>query len=246
MILEEILDYVAVEHLDDRSDILEGDDDRLWSDETIVRFLNDGQRILARRSWVIIETGVAPAGVITLQTSKAVYPLHKSVLRVYKATPSDSEFRLARVSEEALDTRPLTDADAPFDINVAETSTPGYPRAIATDAGTRKLRVFPAPSATEIADGLKLNLKVARMPIKYLDVNDMKGCPEVPEEYHMALGDYAAGRCLRMRRADPDARADGRRLVAEFEAVVKEARQERQRAEAAPIRFAHASTTALV
>lgn len=244
MTLAELLEYVAVTHLDDRSDLLEGDDDRLWTDEQIVAFLNEGQRILCRRSWVIIETGVAPAGVITLQTGKTVYPLHKSVLRVYKATPSDTEIRLGRVHDEALDTRPLSDPEAAFDINLAETMTPGYPRAITTDGSTRKLRVYPAPSADQA--GLKINLKVARMPVTYLTLDNTEGCPEVPEEFHMSLGDYAAGRCLTMRRADPDARADGRRLLAEFDQVVREAKQERHRAEMAPVRFQHSSITACV
>ena len=245
MIVEELLDHTRKEYLDDFTELLEGDDDRLWSDEVLCRHFNEGSRILCRRAWLLIETGVAPAGVISLVEGKTVYSLHKSVLRVYKATPADTEFRLGRVSEEALDTRLPADPETPFDINTPDTTTPGYPRAIATDAGTRRLRVYPAPSADEA--GLKLNLKIARLPLRLLSVDDIQAHPELDEQWHESLCKYAAGKCLTSPKSgDVDARTQGREWLKEFYDDVKLARQERMRAEMAPVRIQHASSTAYI
>ena len=112
MVLSELLDYVASVYLDDRTDLVDGDPDELWSDATIVRFLAEGERIICRRAWSIVQYGVAPAGVITLQTGKVLYPLHPSVLRVYDITPSTQDGPLGRWSDIALRDPTPPDFDA--------------------------------------------------------------------------------------------------------------------------------------
>lgn len=244
MNLTELLDVTARDYLDDRTVLVEGDSDELWSDEFLVRQFNQAQRILARRAWCIIETGVSPAGVITLITGQAVYNLDKSVLRVYYAIPSDRTTPLYRTSDAAL--RGLQfPADAPFDLNSTAEET-GRPVAIATDAGTRQLRVFRTPTATETAAGLALNLKIARLPRTWLTLENMEGCPEVPEDYHDLLCKYAAGRALTLPNVDGQQRTIGRDLLSEFNDEVKEARQDRQRAEMEPARWGFASSTSML
>ena len=228
MNLAEMLTFTASEFLDDRTELISGDPDSLWSDELLVRYFNEGQRILARRSWCIIDEGNAHAGVIVLATGKVVYPLHKSVLRVLLAVPTDQEWPLAHADNRVLRTsRPFDDWI--FDVNDVSTSSPGRPIAFSTNAGTRIARLYREPTADE--NGLRLVLTVARLPVTWLTLDDTEAEPEVPEDYHFLVCQYAAGRCLTQPTVDGQQKTDGRLLLAEFNEGCKEARQDRQRAE---------------
>lgn len=249
MNLEELLEYTAQQFLDDRVDLVDGDSDELWSDSYLVRQLNQAQRILARRAWCIIEVGVPPAGVITLTTGKVLYPLHKSILRVFDATPTTQLAPLGRTDDINLRSPYPVDADA-FDIGEAASlagtilTAPGVSIAIASDAASRTLRVHPAPSSLQ--NGLQVVLKIARLPIKWLSLEDMQGCPEVPEDWHLNLCEYAAGKALTLPNVDSGNKADGRALLEDFDAAVREARRDRQRAEMNDSRWSFASTTAVI
>lgn len=248
MKLSELLEHVGSVYLDDRTQLESGDPDSLWSDAMIVRYLNEAQRILARRAWCIIEYGVAPAGIITLATDKVLYPLHKSVLRVFDATPSTQDAPLGR-TEDILLRDPTPPGSDAFDQGEAaslqgiDTTTTGATVAFATDAGTRMLRVYPTPSSTE--NGVVVSLKVARMPINWLNATKPEESPEVPEETHLAMCDYAAARCLLMPNED-GFKPEGRELLKDFYRQVLEARQDRQRAERGSDRWAFSSTTRVI
>lgn len=242
MKLDEMLEHTGAAYLDDRTKMLEGDDDNLWSDETLVRFFNEAQRILCRRAWCIIDEAQAQAGVIVLRTGVKKYDLHKSVLRVYTATPEDQDYPLTRHDSIALRTPRPYSSDI-FPMNTPTSATPGRPLGCATDSGTRSIEVYPAPSSTE--NGLRVLLKVARLPVCWLDVGKTDDSPEVPEDYHLPICDYSAGRCLTMPNVDSANKADGRELLKNFDALVWEARRDRQRAERSDNRWGFASTTAL-
>lgn len=133
------------EVLDNSSDLSEGDADELFSDDLIVRHLNQAMRILCRRAWVIIEDGVAPAGIIVLKTDVPAYDLHESVLRVYHATPAGQDAPLGRYDDMAL--RSIQpDMDATYDLNDTSTAATGLnlvsPRMRGLDASG-----FTAPQA---------------------------------------------------------------------------------------------------
>ena len=241
MNLEELLEHIGT-YLDDRHDLVDGDPDELWSDALIVRFLNQGQRIHARRAWSIIDESHTTAGVIVLKTGVAVYPLHRSVLRVLMATPSDQDWPLGR-SSDAILRLAQPKFDAPYDLNGASVET-GRPLAFATDAATRTMRIFRTPTSTE--NGLKVNLKVARLPVEWLDIGNTDGEPEIPDEYHLDLADYACGRCLTQPTVDGQGKTDGRELLTNFNAAVMEARRDRQRAEMEPGPWVFASSTAVL
>lgn len=249
MNLTDLLLHTGKDYLDDRVDLLDGDPDSLYSDALLVRYFNEAQRILCRRAWVIVEFGVAPAGVIVLATSKALYPLHPSVLFVFDATPSTQTAPLGRAADIALRSPYPPSADA-FDIgesaSIAGTTLniPGAALAIATDAASRTVRVAPPPAAAQA--GLRIDLKIARLPINELTLDDVDAEPEIPAEYHLWLCDYAAGRCLTQPNVDGAQKAEGRAMLEEFAAHVKEARQERQRAFSGGDRWAFSSTTAVI
>ena len=243
MKLSELLAYTAAEYLDDRTELYEGSTDELWSNKTITRYLNEAQNILCRRSWVLIDTGNLTAGSITLRTDKATYALHKSVLRVFTATPTDTDIPLGRTTDDRLTYLTATPTDPQhWGEAYPYAAATGRPTMFATDAGSRLLRVYRTPSSVE--NGLKLLLKVARLPCEPLSTTLMEDSPEIPEEWHLSLCTYAAGRCLRHPTADSAQKTLGRELMSEFLTNVQEARQERERQEMAPERPAFASTTA--
>ena len=249
MNLEEMLDYTAKQYLDDRVDIVDGDSDSLWSDAFLVRQFNQAQRILARRAWCIIETGQSPAGIVTLSTGKVLYPLHKSILFVYDATPSTQTAPLGRGDDVALRSPYPAGSDA-YEVGAAASAAgttseyPGPPLAIATDAATRTLFVSPEPTADQ--NGLQIAMKIARLPIAWLDLAKPKACPEVPEDWHMDLCEYAAGMALTMPNVDSANKVDGRELLNKFAETVREARRDRQRASYNGSRWGFASTTAVL
>lgn len=258
MNLAEMLEYTAAQFLDDRTALVEGDGDNLWSDEFLVTQFNRAQKILARRAWVIQEIGssqgTSAASLVTLKTGVSFYPLHRSVLRVYDATPSTQSMPLGRSEGINLrDTNYLTrrpdDAFDAFETGewaarAGNTLLPGTPLAISTDDATRTLRVFPPPTSDQ--NGLKLYLKIARYPITWLSLDDTDAVPEVPEAWHEELCEYAAGKALTLPNVDSDQKAEGRRLLEAFDDVVKEARRMRQRAEMGPARWNFSSTTAML
>lgn len=249
MKLEEMLEYTGKEYLDDRTDLLDGDPDSLWSDTTLVRYFNEGQKHLARRAWAIIETGVAPAGLIALSTGKVIYDLHKSILRVFDATPTTQLAPLGRADDINL-RNPYPPSSDAFDIGEQAAiagntmSIPGAPLAIATDVGTKQMRVAPPPAAAQA--GLQISLKIARLPICDLDISKPTASPEVGDEYHLWLCDYAAGRCLTMPNVDGQFRTIGKELLDTWADNVREARQDRQRANLGGDRWGFSSTTAVI
>lgn len=256
MTLEELLTHTASEFLDDRVDLVEGDDDELWSNAYLNRQFNEAQRLLCRRAWVIIEYGVSPAGSIVLQTGRSLYQLHPSVLRVFDATPSTQVSPLGRTEDiqlrntNLLGQSPGSDAFDAYEVGERAslagnlTNTAGPPLAFASDAGSRTIRVFPPPTADQ--NGLRVALKVARLPITFLTLDNTDAEPEVPEEFHMALCEYAAGKALTLPNVDGDQKPEGRRLLAAFDETVRQARQERVRAEASTARWNFTSSTAVI
>lgn len=244
MNLQEMLDYTAAQYLDDRTDLVDGDPDSMWSDEFLITQYNEAQRLIARAAWCIIEEGVAPAGVLVLATDKAVYDLHKSVLHVYFATPTDQARPLIRTSDAILRGARLV-PDGNFSIDSSSAASSGRPIAIATDVGTRQIRFGPlVPSSVE--NGLAVNLKIARLPATWLTLDDSDAEPEVPEDYHVQLCEYAAGKALTLPNVDGQQKADGRALIERFNDAMRDARRDRHRAEANPGRWGFASTTANV
>lgn len=245
MRLSECLEYCAKEFLDDRTDLVEGDEDSLWSDAYLIRQMNEAQRVLCRRAWVIIEYGKSPAGVITLQTGRTLYPIHDSILRVFDATPITQAYPLGRtndadlrdVSQGGLDAYETGELAA-----LSATALTGAPLAFASDAASRSIRVHPTPTTDQ--NGLRVALKIARMPLVMLTVDDLDAEPEVPEEWHMAICEFAAGKALTLPNVDGEQKAEGRRILAEFDDAVRLARQERQRAEMDTGRWGFNSATA--
>lgn len=243
MNVQDLLAYTAAEFLDDRTELVDGEPDSLWSSKTLTRYLNAAQERLCRRAWALVDIGHAQAGVITLVEGKTVYTLHKSVLRVLGLTFDTGVVPLPGMSDADIQGAVVPTTDF-FDYITVTARTPGNPLAFSRDAGTRLIRVTPAPAAAQA--GLKLYLKVARLPTCPLEHDKPKQCPEVDEQWHLDMCRYAAGCALTHPTADSQQKTLGASLKEDFERVVRELRQERERAWSSIPRAEFCSTTAML
>lgn len=225
MKLSELLDHVGGTVLDDRTDLVQGDPDELWSDTALTIWFNEAQNKFARESWALVDASTPVVASFALRQGKAEYELHKSILRVLTATLSDSSYPLVRKDDAFV----VPHWYAP------ETLTPGRPEVYTTDLRARLLRLLPAPDATSAA--LKLGLRVARLPLNPLVIAEDNE-PEIPEEFHIELCDWVAYRALSLPTVDSEARGLAREFKSEFLNNLRLARRDQIRAEAAPGRFA--------
>ena len=243
MTLTELLAHIGGVMLDDRSAMLSGASDNLVSDATITRHLNEAQRILCRKAWVLEDSTTASCCEVTLATGTAEYALHKSVLFVKTARLNDDVVDLTRVGYDDNRVRAIDVTNMPdyWDVNVATTEVTGRPTVFSTDSGTRLIRFGRTPSSVE--NGLKVKLRVVRMPLAELSTGTPSGVPEVPEEHHMLLTLYAAGKCLQSPNIDTELRSQGREWMKEFYAGVAQANRDRLVIQQSMPQFRFASTT---
>lgn len=210
MNLGELLDELRTGILHDVSDQVAGTTpDQLWTSKRLVRYINEAQRRFARRSLVIRDGSTPECCQIQLVAGQTLYPLHTSVIAVLSALYTGDNTDLARGGHAALGTYRMPDT---YFFNPAGLSNlpPGKVLAFSTDEqisandyGTFNkvtMRVYPKPSA-DFA-GI-VNLRVVRLPIGRFDEENTDAYPEVPEDYHLDMLDWAA--YLALRIADNDA-----------------------------------------
>lgn len=242
MELSELLYELRENILNDRSDRTAGDPDVLWSDETLVRYINEAQRRFARQG-LIIRDGTTPAVTqVTLETGVEFYTLHKSVLAVVSARLAGDTFDLTKTNHEALGAHRAPDdffTFQPTQGNVA----PGRPIAFTTDEylsanatsdtlSQVTLRVFPAPS--EDQNGTKVNLRVLRMPLSKLVIGEQE-VPDIPEDHRLEMLDWAAYLALRVNDIDAGSPSLANQYRQSFELHAREARRVAMRKLFAPM-----------
>lgn len=210
MNLGELLDELRTGILHDVSDQVAGvTSDQLWTDTRLVRYINEAQRRFARRSLVLRDGSTPECCQVQLVAGQTLYPLHTSVIGVISAKYTGDNTDLARAGHAALGTYRLPDTYF-FNPTSLSTLPPGKVLAFSTDEqisandyGTFNritMRVYPQPSADFV--GI-VNLRVVRVPINRFKEDDTDAYPEVPEDYHLDLLDWAA--YLALRIADNDA-----------------------------------------
>lgn len=243
MNLQQLVDELRENILNDISDAIEGesDPDLLWSDATLVRYINEAQRRLACRGFVIKDGTTTEVCRITLEEGVDTYTLHPSIIAVVSARLEDQQRDLYRAGHSVLNGYTSPNSDT-WDMSALETLPPGTPRAFSTDEeiglddndtySACVMRVYPEPDAD--ADGLFVYLRVFRKPLDELSENNMSATPEVPGDHHLDMLDWAA--YLALRKVDIDANNDRRadKFAASFEAHVQAARKMVLRKLAAP------------
>jgi hypothetical protein len=73
------------------------DDDRLWSNATLVRYINEAQRRFAKRSLIIRDASTPAVVEVTLQDGVDTYALHESILSVISAKIDGKAVDLVRI-----------------------------------------------------------------------------------------------------------------------------------------------------
>lgn len=230
MKLRDLLNELRLNILNDRSDRTSGSSDYLWTDETLVRYINEAQRRFAVRSLVIRDGTTPEVTQVTLRTGVSEYELHPSIIAVISAKLPTARRDLVRTGHSVLaGARQQSDN---WDMSEVYEQQPGPTLAYSTDEevsaadeGSMTLvtmRVFPAPSAAE--NGTVLQLRVVRKPLDDLVPSNLMAVPEIPLDHHMEMLDWAA--YLALRIVDHDA-GDAKRaadFAASFETHVQAAR----------------------
>jgi hypothetical protein len=229
MNLNDLLDELRNNIVNDRA-AATGNDDTLWSDETLVRYINEAQRRFAVHGLVLRDASTAEVVNVTLVEGTDTYILHDSVISVISARIDTKQADLVRVGHSILGSyqNPST---VLWDPSYAAMQS-GYPLAYSTDEqlvadddGTLNvvsMRIYPVPDSS--ADGTLIKLRVVRRPLDELTVNNLSAVPEIPADHHIEMLDYAAFLALRIVDVDAGNATRAEAFRQSFENHVQEAR----------------------
>lgn len=237
MTLGEQLSELRYNILRDRSDLIAGDTDSLWSDETLLLYIKDAERRFARRT-LLLRDGNTPAitqfllqGPAAGQTQGQVtYPLHPSVLAVISAKFNNKQSDLLRSGHSLVVPSPPSEYmtyDRPLDFNLP----PSEPVAYYTDEtlvyGLQNrvtFSVFPAPGADQA--GLPINMRVIRLPTTQYNKSCLNRESEIPEDYQLDVLEWAAYRAQRTWDGDAGAPTTSNDHLAAFNDAIARAQKE--------------------
>lgn len=243
MTLRDLLDELANSILRDRSDMMSGPEDQLWSDDVLVKYINEAESLLARKGLVIRDASTAAVVEVPLVAGTTQYTLHPSVVAVISAKVEGDQGDLVRSGHSAFSGFQRPDP-AYFDPAQLAVLPPGKPLAFSTDeqldtasgkTGVVSLRTYPEPTADYT--GTNIMLRVVRKPLVVLTLDDLDAEPEVPEDYHLGLLDWAAYRALRNIDSDAGAAEKADKFKKEFDAMVDQARTDTLRKLFVPLQW---------
>jgi len=241
MTLGEQLAELRFNVLRDRSNLIAGRPDSLWSDETLLRYIGDAERRFARRSLILRDSTTPEVTQVTLKQGVQTYPLHKVALAVISARYVNSvgnAYDLQR-SGHALITQTTTlesliwDPADPY----STVLPPGDPLAYFTDEtlvynrhAQMALSVYPVPDLPQ--DGTVLHLRTIRLPMSgYRNIDaDLRRESEINEDYHLDVLEWAAYRAQRTFDGDAGAPTSAEEHKKAFlEAVVQATREAKRK-----------------
>lgn len=207
--LEQQLNELRTNILRDRSDIIAGDTDSLWTDETLIHYIEDAELKFARETLLLRDSTSPDICTVTLKTGQRLYPLDKCVLAVISARFHHNDTDLIRSGHSLIFQRANNEFGA-FDPFRPYRNPPGFPLAYYTDEtmvfATKSrvsLAVFPEPSPTE--DGKQLHLRVTRLPRTGYSKSCLDRESEIPHAYWLDVLEWAAYRAQRTFDGDAGA-----------------------------------------
>lgn len=242
MTLGDLLQLLRESILNDRTNRVLGSSDYLWLDETLVTFVNEAQRRFAVQGLVLRDATTDAVTKLTLVADQAEYVLHSSVIAVISAKLEAQDADLTRVGHEVLAAY-RAPSDSWVDPSTLQALPPGPTLAYSTDEGLQAgggdtlsritLRLHPKPAAAQA--GSFLRLRVVRKPLVTLSAAALTVVPEIPEDHHIEMLDYAAYLALRIVDDDAGAPARAAEFRASFEQHVRAARNTAMRKLFAPL-----------
>lgn len=176
----------------------------LWTDEYLIKRLNEAVEEAAIRARLLVESNRTDICQITLVPGQAQYTLHKSVMVIRRAVlasePSDA---LIRTTTAALDSH----------CNDWRTRT-GSPEFLVRDQQARTFYVSPVPTQADT-----LHLTLWRNPTDDEQMEDEADEPCIDATYHDKLIHWACFRALSKRDVEQGSTKDADRHLALFEAI---------------------------
>ena len=243
MTLGDLLDELRQNILSDRTDQIAGASDQLWTDKTLVRYINEAQDRFAKRSECLRDATTPDVCQVSIVAGTDRYALNPKIIGVLSARVRGTNVDLARAGHANLDTYRAPD-NRYFDTSNFSTLLPGKTIAFTTDEGmladgynalnAMTLRVFPNVGVG--LDGI-LDLRVVRFPLSKLYLENLDAVPEIPEQYHLNMLDWAGYLALRRPDLDVaggDAPNRSKELAASFEKHIEDAKRELKRRLFAP------------
>lgn len=242
MRLDELLDELREGILNDRTDRTAGTSDYLWTDARLIRYINEAQRRFAVQSLILRDASTPEVTEFILVEGQQDYVLHEAVIAVVSAKVSTHTADLRRVGHSLLSMHSPV-GDMTYDPSAFTWMQPGAPVAYSTEEGLSdqradgwsqvSLRVYPVPDAD--AAGTTIKMQVIRKPLEQLTVNNLCAVPEIPEDHHLEMLDWAA--YLALRIVDDDAGSERRaaEFARSFQVHVTEARKVAMRKLFAPL-----------
>ena len=231
MNLSELLDELRNNILRDTSSaVTDVEEDQLWSDAALVRYINDAQNKFARRTRCIRDSTTAKVVEIELEEGVEYYPMHASVIGVMTASTATTPLR--RTMEGTLNGAP---ADIAAGTYAPMRGAQGAPTWFSTDDAVRTLRIIPIPDAASA--GTIVRLRVERLPLNQLDVKVPTGVPEIPVDYHIDMLEWAAFRAYRNHDVDAENTQKANSHRAAFNTAVDEVKRDIKLQALSPIQF---------
>lgn len=230
MTLDDQLHELRFNILRDRSDIIAGDTDSLWSDETLIRYIGDAERRFARQTLILRDSTTPEITQVRLRKHVRTYALHPSVLSVLSGRYEGVDYDLQR-SGHAMLVRPPSNSYLSFDPILDYKIRPGAPLAYYTDetlvfgrANRVSFSVYPAPGEHE--DGKFCYLRTIRSTTTCYDKDHLTAESELPEDYQLDVLEWAAYRAQRTFDGDAGAPTSADQHKAAFDESVVNAIKE--------------------
>lgn len=207
MNLGEQLSELRSNVLRDRSDLVAGDDDSRWSDETLLRYIKDAERRFARETMCLRDSTSPKYTRVVLRAGVQNYPLDDAVFAVVSARADGRSYDLQRTGHSLVQARSLNTTPTVFDPADTSTIPPGAPLGFYTDetlvyASRHRvtLSIYPLPD-TAAANTL-VNLRVIRVPCGGYALDDLGRESETPEDYQLDVLQWAAYRAKQNTDSD--------------------------------------------
>ena len=183
----ELLAELREHMLRDVSDQVAGASDYLWSDNGLIRYINEAQNRFARQTKCIRDATTASICQFTTVSNQPFYPLDPHILSVISVRMTGDVADLARAGHADLDTYRQPDTYF-FDPGQLSSMPPGKPVAWTTDENINQdtdgsyraiqLRLYPIPLTPY--DNIVGNMRVTRLPLVPLSLSAPDVSPEVP------------------------------------------------------------------
>lgn len=203
---------------------------QLWSDTELIRYLNLAQVEFCRRTFALTD-GSSSFTTFNTVAGDGAYLLDKRIVFIAEAwtvgrdNPDDVT--------EITSVHPLRDgARGQVPVSVHK----GRPACWTAQIGTGMIRLHPVPD-----DVYEVQMIVSRKPLR--DMADAKDIPEIDEEYHIPLCDFAAWRALTNNDPEGANMSSAKEFRAAWDLTIRDVRRDMARMRLGPKPQARANWT---